>query len=277
MVKSCYTKIGISVFDYGVTIPKDYEKIFKAGRPLKLGAQRDIKIKLGKKVYDAKLAHTRRTRPVFQIRYDSNHELKRILRKKFVHSYIILKSKKELFELDKRGKKHFRSKLEHEVLEIISHGPTLIEFKGFIRITDEWDTLFQRLVDENVFDMLFDKKDKQYLIQHSEPWRSVNEFDKHKFKLNVIYYLANTKTKEIYIGKAKELGKRVTPGRKHQEMSGEWNKFRYDIIRPEFANILERVEDHTIRTFAAILHNNSNYPSLKISNYSLVNKGWKKL
>lgn len=60
-------------------------------------------------------------------------------------------------------------------------------------------------------------------------------------------------------------------------MPGDWDLFKYDIIRPEFANILERIEDHTIRTVASIIQNNKNYSSLKLGDYVLVNDKWKKL
>ena len=95
--------------------------------------------------------------------------------------------------------------------------------------------------------------------------------------MNVIYYLVNTKKKLLYVGKAENLGKRVKPRRKHQNMEEDWDLFRYDIIRPEFSKILERIEDHTIRSFASILNNTKNYPSLGLSNFKLVNSNWKKL
>ena len=60
-------------------------------------------------------------------------------------------------------------------------------------------------------------------------------------------------------------------------MLGDWDKFKYDIIRPEFSHILERIEDHTIRTVASILKNKKNYSSLNIGDYRLVNNTWKKL
>ncbi len=81
----------------------------------------------------------------------------------------------------------------------------------------------------------------------------------------------------VYIGKAEILGKRVKPGKIHQNMSGDWDLFKYDIIKPEFSRILELIEDHTIRSFASVLKNNKDYPSLNIGNFKLVNSNWKKL
>ena len=56
-----------------------------------------------------------------------------------------------------------------------------------------------------------------------------------------------------------------------------WDKFKYDIVKPEYSNILERLEDHTIRSFAAIMPNKKDYPTLDICSYKLVNSKWKKL
>lgn len=53
--------------------------------------------------------------------------------------------------------------------------------------------------------------------------------------------------------------------------------FRYDVIKPEFAPLLERIEDHTIRYIAGILDNSKNLSSLNVGSYKLVNKQWKSL
>lgn len=103
------------------------------------------------------------------------------------------------------------------------------------------------------------------------------DFAKHKGAVNVIYCLANTKNKTLYIGKAEILEKRVKPGRQHQSMQGDWDLFRYDVVHKKFASSLERIEDHTIRAFASILPNTKQYPSLGLGDYKLVNSNWKKL
>ena len=60
-------------------------------------------------------------------------------------------------------------------------------------------------------------------------------------------------------------------------MPADWDKFKYDIIKPEYTKFLDQIEDHTIRAFASIIKNNSGYASLNISNYTLANKNWRKL
>ena len=271
-------KIDRSMMDWGFTIPKYYTKDFEAGSLVKAGTSRKIQLIWDNKKYDVKLCHVKRTKypSVYQIRWDNNAEFLNKLRKTFIQSYIILKSQKELFDVKKEGSKHFRTKEHQEAMLFCPIDSKTIKAEVFIKIENEWNTLFRRLTEENVFGWLF-SKDKKYLISRSTNWMKVKEFKKHINAVNVIYYLANTKKKLLYIGKANVLGKRVKSGRDHQNMSGDWDLFKYDIIKPEFSNILERIEDHTIRTVASILRNNKKYPSLGLEGYKLVNLNWKKL
>ena len=269
------------MLEWGVTFPKDYIKDFEGGIPVKLGSSRLVEIIWDNKKYSARLSNVKRKKykPVFQLRWDNNKELLSKLRKTFIQSYVILKSQKELFDITKKERKYFRSKLtgaQQEVLEIKPINYKQIKFEVFIKVETEWNALFERLAEENVFGWLFDK-DKKYLISKSTPWIKVKDFRKHANVVNVIYYLAHTKRKLLYIGKAENLGKRVKPKKKHVNMPADWDLFRYDIVKPDYSNILERLEDHTIRAFASVLKNKKNYPSLELSPYKLVNSNWKKL
>jgi len=277
--QSYYKKIDRSALKDRITIPKRLVNDFLAGRKLSIGKSRDISIKWGKKIYPAKLSHgSTRGHEYYQVRYGIAPELQKKLRKTFIQSYVILKSQKELFDT-KEKQKQFRSKLsggQQEVLIIQPVNHSLIEFKVFIKIESEWHALFQRLADENVFGWMFDKN-KEYLISRSTNWIKVGNFEKHKNATFVIYYLVHTPKKLIYIGKAGALGNRVKPGRQHQKMPGDWDLFKYDIIKPEYSNLLERLEDHTIRAFASVFKNNQNFKSLELSGYTLVNSTWKNI
>ena len=85
--------------------------------------------------------------------------------------------------------------------------------------------------------------------------------------------MIDTDNKEIYIGSAKRLGDRVVEGRK--EIPG-WNRFKYELIHPQYHHLLRRIEHHSIRAFASFLENRANEPFHKISSYTLVNKAWSK-
>lgn len=269
------------MMDWGFTIPNDYHDVFKRGEEVPLGSSREIEIIWGKKRYPAKLSLVNRIghTPVLQIRYDSSKDLINRIRKTFIHSYVVLKSQKELFDKTRESGKHFRTNLSGGKTEVLAAQPiskTEVVFSEFIKIDTEWNELFERLADENVFGWLFDKE-KKYLISRSTNWIKVQDFTRHQNATNVIYYLAHSSEKLLYIGKAEHLGKRVKPGNNHQGMPGDWDLFKYDIVKPEYANILERLEDHTIRAFASIMGNTKNYPTLDICSFSLANSNWKKL
>lgn len=275
-----YKKVDRSMMDWGFTIPKQSIEYFDKNKKVLAGKQENVEIIWDKKSYIVKLAHVdRKVGRVYQLRWDNNKDFLTKLRKTFIQSYVILKSQKELFELSNKTKKHFRTNLtggQQEVLIFEIVGDYKIKCEVFIKIDNEWNTLFERLAEENVFGWLFDK-DRSYLINRSTRWVDVKDFKKHAGAVNVIYYLANTKKKLLYIGKAEILGKRVKPGKNHQNMPGDWDRFRYDILEPEYSKILDKVEDHTIRAFASVLKNAKSLQSLEAGNYKLVNKNWRRL
>jgi hypothetical protein len=263
--------------DGWVTIPQDMMMDFQAGRTLKVSSAREINLIWGNKKYSCNLRHARPKRPYMMIRFEHNKDLLKRFRETFIYSYVVFKSQKE--ESDLIGDIQFRSRLEKGEREVIIFQPIdhkTIQAKVFIKINNEWNHLFQRLANENVFGWLFDSE-QSYLISESAGWKSVRKFNSVKHKNNVVYYLLHSEKKLLYIGKADTFGKRVVPGRKHQGMPGDWDKFRYDVVMPEFQSLLERIEDHTIRSFAAILNNGQKYPTAALSPYTLVNTNWKKL
>ena len=53
------------------------------------------------------------------------------------------------------------------------------------------------------------------------------------------------------------------------------NKFRYEIIHPNYHKELKTIEYHSIMNFARFFNNNGNLRTLGISDYNLVNKNYK--
>ena len=78
--------------------------------------------------------------------------------------------------------------------------------------------------------------------------------------------------KQISIASAIHLGDRVKIGRKEIPF---WNKFRYEIVHPEYHSFLREIEYHSIMNFAKFFSNNGNLSSLELGEYTLVNKDYK--
>lgn len=277
MIPSYYKKVDYSMLHWGFTLPKKFISVFEGRRKVKLGSSRSVEIAWNGDIYLVKLCNVKRTykgKPwsnVYQLRWDMNQKLLTRLRKTFITSYVRLLSEKE----KGKYKKHFRSKLkggEQEVLILTPLSSKRYKLEVFIQIEEPATPIFKRLAEENVFAWVFTKA-KEHIFLKSTSWIDKNKLKEHKEAKNVIYYLADAKKRQLYVGSARILGKRVKPGR--SEIPG-WNKFRYDMIRPDFAKFLNRIEDHSIRFAASLLENKKNISSLQISEYKLVNRTWSK-
>jgi len=267
-----YKKVDKSIFQYGFTIPIDKIDGFAKGIDVPLGSSRSIKIKFKGKLYSASINHINRknTTPVHQIRWDSNVELINELKKEFIQTYIAIESEKYTI---KDGKKRYRTDLHggnQEVLCFKMISLDLFEIETFIKINTSYDNFFKRLVDENVFGWL-SKVNNTKIISKSTKWFDITELPKHIDAIYVVYYLIDQQKKEIYIGSAKKLGDRVKP--KRPEIPG-WNKFRYEILLPQYHELLRAIEYHSIMNFARFFINDS-LSSQALSDYKLVNKDFK--
>ena len=269
-----YKKIDKSVFKYGITIPKEYEEMFLKGHSLKIGEGRNIKIKFKNKKYSGRISNVNRknTTNVYQIRWDSSNELINELKKEFIQSYFAIMS--DEFNEKNINKKYSRTNLlggNQEVLIFKSINYNTIELETFIKVETIYDNIFKEFVNRNVFGWI-SKQEYNQMITKSTQWFNINELKKHEDIPYVVYYLIDDINKEIYIGSATKLGDRVKPGR--YEIPG-WNKFRYEIIHPNYHKELKTIEYHSIMNFARFFNNNGNLRTLGISDYNLVNKNYK--
>lgn len=269
-----YKKIDKSIFKYGLTIPKEYEEMFLKGHEIKIGEGRNIKIKFKNKEYSCRLRNVNRktTTNVYQIRWDNNNDLINELKKEFIQSYFAIMS--DEFNEKNINKKYSRTNLlggNQEVLIFKSIDYETIELETFIKIETIYDNIFKEFVNRNVFGWI-SKKEYNQMITKSTQWFDIKDLKKHEDIPYVVYYLIDDINKEIYIGSATRLGDRVKPGR--HEIPG-WNKFRYEIIHPEYHKELRSIEYHSIMNFARFFNNNGNLRTLGISDYVLVNKDYK--
>jgi hypothetical protein len=274
LVKTLYKKVDISLLTWGFTIPYDYEEDFDPDRSIRPGGRKPTKILLGNKKYSGFIynkSQTKRARGhVYQVIWDQDRELVKKLRKTFIQTYIATSTQKD--EALKVGKKKTRTRLEgaQELITIEPRPNGDIVLSVFFRVEDQWTKFLEKLVEENVFPwLMWGAKSKEDIYQRSTDWYPIKSLPQHASIENVIYYLADTKNKEFYVGKAIRLGDRVKPGR--PEIPG-WNKFRYDVVRPQYASLLPRLEENTIRALAYVLLTERHHPSLEISTYKLNNK-----
>ncbi len=146
MAKTYLKKVDNSTLDWGFTIPKEYEKDFLGGKPLKVGTSRAIEIHWLNKKFSAEIRHINRTAgAVYRISWMSNKDLIKSIRSTFIQSYVIIKSEKEIFESDKQGRKHFRTSMEGGQQEVIAFKPissSKIDASVFIKIESNWNPLF---------------------------------------------------------------------------------------------------------------------------------------
>ena len=273
-MREYYKKIDKSVFNYGITIPKDRISDFLFDVEIPLGTGHDLTIEWKSKEYLAKISHVNRTHAssVYQIRWDNNKELLTALKKEFIQSYIAIESQN--FEANKQDKYYITKLLggNQEVLIFRPKTDLLIELETFIKVDTPYGNLFERLVEENVFGWLSKDIKKDILITKSTTWIDISDLFKHENTAFVIYYLLDETKKEIYIGSATRLGDRVKPMR--NEIPG-WHKFRYEIIHPEYHHLLRSLEYHSIMNFARFFNSNGRLSTLGCSDFKLVNKDYK--
>lgn len=255
-----------------ITIPNENIGMFLQEKELKVGEKRNINIIFNDDEYEIILRNVNRKKGnVFQLQWDSNKKLQIELKKEFIQSYIAIMSDK--YQQAMKSSKKFRTNLSggvQEVVKIIDIGINRFELKTFLKIDSPYSNLFQKLVENNVFAWIDQNKEDNHIISKETTWYDISELKQHEDIKYVVYYLIDDKKKEIYIGSAKRLGDRVKPNR--NEIPG-WNKFRYEIINPQYNDLLKEIEYHSIVNFGRFIKNNK-LRSFDVSNYKLVNKDY---
>lgn len=267
-----YKKIDKSFFKYGITIPKEFETAFCNGQNVPFGSSIEVSIKFKSKKYKEKICYVNRKNasPVYQLRWDGDNDLLRELKTEFIQSYFAIESADQTA---KENDEYYVTSLlgGNQEVVIFDIKKDYIELKTFIKISTPYDKIFKQLIENNVFGWL-SRIDQNQMITKRTKWIDIKDLKKHENFNYVIYYLIDEKNKEIYIGSAKTLGDRVKPGR--HEIPG-WNKFYYEMVHPNYHNLLREIEYHSIMAFARFLENNGKLSNVCISEYKLVNKDYK--
>jgi len=271
-----YYKIKKTFFETCITLSRERIGDFLFGEPIETGKSRAVDIVWNKKNYGVSIRHVFRVHEkggsYYQLWLGNNPELIAELSKEFIHSYIAAFSQE--LKLKKDGKRH-KTVLEGGQEEVVIIRPVAkdrIEFETFIKIETPYDELFSRMIADNVFGWLTKADRSDAFIQHSSKWHDISELNSHKTQKFVVYYLLDEDGKKLYIGSAGKLEDRVKPKRKEIP---SWNKFRYDIIKPEHHSKLVMLEYFSIMSFARILNNAGSKNTLGFGDLVLTNKDYR--
>ncbi len=255
------------------TIPQGNLKMFLQGKDILPGENRKIEIIFNKKEYSGVIRHVNQTKSdkVYQVQWHQDKKLQLELKKEFVQSYIAIMS--DIYQKKLTSGKKYRTNLaggEQEVIKVIEIDKNKFEIESFIKIKSPYSNLFQKLIENNVFAWIDKNAEENKMIIKETEWYDISELKNHEDERYVIYYLLDDRNKKIYIGSAKRLGNRVKPGRIEIP---NWNKFRYEILNPNYYSMLREIEYHSIVNFARFVKN-SKIKSIEISDYVLVNKDY---
>jgi hypothetical protein len=270
-----YFKINKSFFRSGITIPASRIVDFIFDEPIEAGSSRKVDISWKGKDFKAVLRHVnqgQRGATYYALRLDTNPELIAELSKEFIHTYIAVFSQELKLKVD--GNRHVTMLKggQEEVVIIKPVSKDRIELETFIKIETPYDELFSRMIADNVFGWLTKADKSDTFIQHSGKWHDISELPSHKEIKFVVYYLLDEEGEKLYIGSAHKLGERVKPNR---DVIPSWNKFRYDIIKPEHHSKLVMLEYFAIMSYARLLNNAGGKSTLGLGDLVLVNKDYR--
>ncbi len=130
--------------------------------------------------------------------------------------------------------------------------------------------LFKHLAGSPALKNIDDKINNNEKVKiHKNNWKNREHYKKEIDAENIIYILADTKNKLLYVGEAKKLISRFNSG--HKEIPN-WDFYKYNLLPKEYDYHRLTIERMIIRDFAAILDNNQGINTLSISEYKLANK-----
>lgn len=231
--------------DTFLVIPKGYWNIWKS-IPKKPTASKKIKIMWGngKTKYDAYIRFERAE--VMRLRW--KQDLHQHFRKAFCYSCFYEASR--LTPKSKNKSKKISPRIP-ELLKIIESEKGLFKFKPLSTHVTELTPIFRQLIENGYLDdhIVGTSKSKKKIFQKSSSWLPKSDLKdmwegSYRF---VIYYLLDSKKREMYIGKTKNLKSRIYEGRK--ELPG-WDYFRYDILMPAFRPLMGDIEGALIKSYS---------------------------
>ncbi len=267
-------KVDKSLFDHnGTTIPIwacnmwDLPKLF-SNVSSKNDERSKVAVKHLNKMYTGWVttAHHGRTSPAYRLWYEESLTIR--LKDQFVMSY--------MRSLEQRLASDSDSDVERDIpfwefLDIeFDKRKREFRFVAYYKQEPSFPSLFARLIGSpslrKVADEVEGKKGGRI---YKQDWKPKSELSFEIGATNVLYILADTKKRMIYVGEAKNLISRL-----HQDhsMIKNWDYFRYNVLPDELASHRVALERMLIRDMATLLHNKKDIDSLKVSEYRLVNE-----
>jgi hypothetical protein len=145
----------------------------------------------------------------------------------------------------------------------------IFRFVAYYTMEPAFPHLFKRLLGapaiKRVDDELAGKLTQRI---HKQNWRARSEVEFELGAKNVIYFLLTTDAKQLYIGEASDLVKRLL--QPHPSIP-DWNYFRYNVLPRGLEPYRVALERMLIRDFAAVLGNKSGVVWQDISGCILAN------
>ena len=266
-------------FYFGFTIRKNHYQEYIDFFELEDGKLlQEIFIQIDNKKYPAKVRLVRQNnqgkgkdrstkiypiRNVIQINYENSQETQKALRKLFIYSYATT--------LDANSKPKLK-----ETLEFLHVKDNLFRIKPISRQESDFDEMLRFMEDKNLFafweqEKTTKKKKENIFLDFSNKWLEADKVGEYALRNNCIYLLYDSKKKEIYVGKANQLGKRVQKGKGRIGLSPDWDKFMYFELNPTYQVLLDQMETFSMRLIASILKNNFKIKELEDDQIKLVN------
>lgn len=272
-----YVVPGYTFFYQGFTLQKavysEYTKYFNLNADSK---SKPITLVINNKKYDAKIRIARinnkgkiKTRsdtvyperePV-QIFYDREVDTLKALRKFMIYSYAatIDKSKPKLKEL----------------IEFTYVDNNTFKLKAISKQETDFDDMFHFLEDKNLFAFWQDQNQKNQkdtlFVSYSLQWIPKKDISKYSQRSNVIYLLNNSKTNQLYVGKATIFGKRVNEKSSRVGLK-TFDRFLFFELHPEYSFLLDNIENFSIKLLASLFTNLVDIKGLDLDQMTLVNK-----
>jgi hypothetical protein len=228
-----------------------------------------VTIKFGNRTFPGWVtaSKTNPTRSTKLVRLWFDDELKHLIKQTFPMSY--MRSLED--ELSARAKPDAEERIPFwEFLDIEFDQTTkTFRFEAYYKQTPAFPNLFARLVGspnlERVSDQLKGKNAQRILKQD---WK---ERSQYRFEIganNVIYLLADSNKKHLYVGEAGNLIRRLDQG--HPSILN-WDRFRYDVLPDSLAPFRVQIERMLIRYLAALMPNRRNILHLGITEFRIIN------